>query len=256
VLAGCLTCLPLTRAYGAIIVDPATAYTNSTGGGGLGSFNSSGLDPGFDDNEVLFRFTAAQAGTLTAFTTSFANGGFAPDLTLFADDGAPGDPTGAFITQGLEGITGSCGPTQGTDAATGFQYPPFTPNPSPPPNYLPSQNDFNNGFELFDNPGLPRTANYDVEADFTASESANTPEPGSLFLLFIGLTLIYFSRPSRLSPPRSSSSNRRNPNEDLFYARRDCHMCGAARGRSRNGYRIYHRRYASHLDSGGHVHQS
>ncbi len=210
VFIGCLVC-PARNAYGTLIIDPTQTYTNSTGGDGLGSFNSSGLDQGFDDNEVLFRFTAAQAGTLTAFTTSFASGGFAPDLTLFADDGAPGDPTGIFITQGSEGITGSCGATQGTDSATGFcldsylqtavgpgsyllvltedpnvsggdgyafdfgnaffQYPPFTPNPTPPPNYLPSQNDFNNGFELFDNPGFQRTSQLRCGGGFLRSRN-------------------------------------------------------------------------------------
>ncbi len=228
--AACLAAFPLfsklyADPYGPTIIDPTVAYTNSTGGGGLGSFDTSGLDPGFDDNEVLFRFTASQTSTLTAFTTSFANGGFAPDLTLFADDGSPGDPSGLFIAQGSEGITGSCGSTQGTDSATGycldsflqttlspgsyllvltedpnvsfgdgtpfdygtgFLYAPFTSN-SPNPGYSASQSDFNGGFYLEGNSAFPRTADFDVEADLQPVPTSSTPEPRTIPVLFCGL---------------------------------------------------------------------
>jgi hypothetical protein len=217
-VAACLAAFPLCSKlyagpYGTTIIDPTVTYTNSTGGGGLGSFNTSGLDPGFDDDEVLFQFSVSQTSTLTAFTTSFADGGFAPDLTLFADDGSPGDPTGLFIAQGSEGVAGSCGPTQGTDSATGYCLDSLLQTMLSPGNYLlvltedpnvsfgddtafdngtgflyaPSQNDFNGGFYLEDNSAFPRTAAFDVEADLQPVPTSSTPEPRTIPLLFSAL---------------------------------------------------------------------
>lgn len=213
--------------YGTTIIDPTVGYTNSTGGGGLGSFADSGLDPGYDDDEVLFRFSVSGNSVFTAFTTSFATGGFAPDLTLFADDGTFGDPTGLYIASGAEGIAGQpgnagCGPTQAIDSATGACDDSFLQTALAPGNYLlvltedfnPSDGlgstfDYGNAFApyapfYFNGSGYSPSQvdfnggfNWEGNPEFQRTENytleadlapaASTPEPGSLLLLFTGL---------------------------------------------------------------------
>jgi len=112
VLAGLLTFSLLAPALRAeTIIDGSAGYSGVSGSGGAGILDA-------DDNQVLWQFQISQQGSFEAFTTSFALGGFAPNLTLFFDDGTPGDPTGLYITAGSEGTAPGCGPTQAVDTTT------------------------------------------------------------------------------------------------------------------------------------------
>lgn len=208
-----------------------------------------------DNDEQYFNFSIDEPGLLTVRTTSFATGGFAPDLTLF-DAG-----TGDYITQDDGETVGvNCGTrvvvagegcldalidqtlldpgnytlilTESGNAALGgltdgFY---FDPNNNP---CAPDQDFTNSGclgygsapgaFYLPD--GTQQTGNWAVSGSFTAA----APEPASFILLFFGLgTGILWKRRERT---QNEYKQRRRAKASL------CPSVGAVRGSHRNGGR-------------------
>jgi hypothetical protein len=70
-----------------------------------------------DDQQASFNLLLDSPGILTIQTTSYANGGFAPVLSIFGSpDFGPGDPT--LLAYDAGGTAPNCG-IRGTNAATG-----------------------------------------------------------------------------------------------------------------------------------------
>jgi hypothetical protein len=224
VLAGIFVVLPFCSSAMAtpqLLIDGTAAYTGNTGSGGAGFLTA-------DDDQILWQFQLLGQGVFTAYTTSFATGGFAPNLTLFYDDGQPGDPTGLFIAQGAEGTNltvdpNGC-PIQQVDQTTqsGNCLDTFLQTTLDPGNYLLVLTEdpnvsfgdgiaYNSGNAFIYPPGsgnftysfapenseqqnfwlfdnTPRTGAFNVTSDFEPT----VPEPGTLGLLFTGAAALAF----------------------------------------------------------------
>jgi len=216
-LASLLPFSPALHA-GTPLIDSSVAYTTSLANGGSGNFLT-------DDDQHVWQFELLSTGTLTAYTSSFATGGFAPNLTLFHDDGTPGDPTGLFVAVGHEGISPTCGPTQAVDQTTqsGYCYDSFLQSLVDPGHYLlvltedPSSSfgdgspynygsnffwsgtgNFTDQFRASDASGFwlsdntRRSSSFAVDANFAPSDLTSVPEPGTVPLLLTSVAVVAF----------------------------------------------------------------
>ncbi len=188
-----------------------------------------------DDDEVIFDITLSSPGTITIETTSYADGGFAPVLSIFgAPNFAPGDPSLLGYNDGPDG--GPCGsratnPTTGAclDALLGYD-PDTSSNPLgtlAAGSYLvvlteqenvPNGPDLDSGFDLQGtgnftaipgvnngpfvdptNPTITDTGDWTVEFEGVSSaEIAGTPEPATLLPMCAVLGFLGFMRLRRL----------------------------------------------------------
>jgi len=126
-----------------------------------------------DDNVQLFHYQVLNTGVVDVFTTSFANGGFAPILSVFDASGNlqffnVGSQTNDCINNGTDPATGSC-----WDAR-------FSLNSVAGTNYLIALTEDDNvplGPTFAD--GFKEQGN----GNFTAQPPFNPPVPGGKFLL-------------------------------------------------------------------------
>lgn len=202
----------LTRSiFTLVFILPVTSYASNF------SFNGTFTN---DDDQASFIFTLANPATVQLLTTSYANGGFAPILSLFGllnqNDpallgqssagvaGGAGNPgcgirsvnvtTGLCLDALLE--AGSSGPLAagsyllvltedpnvplGPNLSNGFQYPPGSGNFTA------------NGVKpgpFVDSAGNQMTGAYSVSINNVDSAVA-TPEPSTLTMLAAGITLL------------------------------------------------------------------
>jgi hypothetical protein len=126
-----------------------------------------------DDNIQLFHYQVLNTGQVDIFTTSFANGGFAPVLSLF-------DNLGNLQFYNIGSFTNDCA-NNGTDPATGSCWDArFSFNSVAGTQYLITLTEDDNfplGTTLLD--GFSEAGN----GNFTAQPPFNNPVPGGKFLL-------------------------------------------------------------------------
>jgi hypothetical protein len=178
----------------------------------------------YDDSEQYFNFSIDEAGILNVRTTSFAEGGFAPDLTLFDTDsgdyltfdngGTVGLNCGIRVVVAGEGcldasidqtllnpgnytlILTESGNAALGDLTDGFYFDPDN-NPCAPDANFTNSGCLDYGFAqgaFYLPDGMEQTGNWALSASFTAS----APEPASFILLTLGLgTGILFKRRPR-----------------------------------------------------------
>ena len=178
-----------------------------------------------DDEHVSVQINLAGSGTLTAITSSWALGGFAPVLTLFGAPGGYQQSIGSAMT---------CGAGSGRpDMAIGFCWDATLSTALRAGNYLlvlTQDDNLANGDTLadgFSQDGTPnytslnylgvpngplcinadasqRSCNYAMTVDVALDQSGTVPEPGSLALF--GLAGLALLRARRVRRSRSSKS--------------------------------------------------
>jgi hypothetical protein len=206
-----------------------------------------------DDDQASFVITLLSPQTVTILTTSYANGGFAPVLSIFGPP-ADGDPNLLGFNDGPGG--GPCGSrsinlTTGVclDALLGFD-PVTSSNPLgilgagsyllvlTEQENLPNGPDLNSGFDMDGlgnftavpgvndgpfvdptNPNLTDTGNWALQVE-NVDSAASLPEPSTLPLVFVGLGIGVVVRHWRVRLPfaseaRTTGRGKRWNNRDL-----------------------------------------
>lgn len=155
-----------------------------------------------EDTVLEESFTLSSGGRLTAFTTSYATGGFQPNLTLYSSSGvavgyqsatppprASADPATGIIADGYLNATNlSAGEYTLTLTDWELQQDPTATNLSDGFTF-----NLGDGTTFSDADGNTRTNVYSLTVD-VASSSSTAPEPTSLALVGLALFIAWFSR--------------------------------------------------------------